>query len=64
MYLDANNLYRWAMTQYLPTGGFRWFTVKVINKLDLAKYKENSKKVVILEVDLEYPQELHDFTIL
>ena len=30
------------------------------NKIDLAKYKEDSKKGLILEVDLEYPQELHD----
>ena len=40
MYLDANNLYGWAMSQYLPTGGFRWMTEKQINKIDLAKYKE------------------------
>ena len=26
MYLDANNLYGWAVSQYLPTGGFRWMT--------------------------------------
>ena len=39
---------------------FRWLTEKEINKLDLAKYKEDSKKSVILEVDLEYPQKLHD----
>ena len=23
-YLDANNLYRWAMSQKLPVGGFEW----------------------------------------
>ena len=60
MYLDANNLYGWAMSQYLPTGGFRWMTEKQISKLDLAKYNENSKKGLILEVDLEYPKELHN----
>ena len=49
------------MSQYLPTSGFRWLTEKEINKIDLAKYKEDSKKSVILEVDLEHPQELHDF---
>ena len=60
MYLDANNLYGWAMSQYLPTGGFRWMTEKQINKINLAKYKEDSKKGLIMEVDLEYPEELHD----
>ena len=60
MHLDANNLYGWTMSQYLPTCGFRWLTEKEINKIDLAKYEEDSKKGVILEVDLEYPQELHD----
>ena len=60
MYLDANNLYGWAMSQYLPTGNFRWMTEKQIDKLDLAKYKEDNQKGLILEVDLEYPKELHD----
>ena len=60
MYLDANNLYGWAMSQYLPTGGFKWLTEKQINKINLAKYNEDSKKGLILEVDLEYPKELHD----
>ena len=60
MHFDANNLYGWAMSQYLPTDGFRWLTEKEINKKDLAKYKEDSKKGVTLEVDLQYPQELHD----
>ena len=60
MYLDANNLYSWAMSQYLPTGGFKWLTEKQINNLNLAKYQEDNNKGLILEVDLEYPRELHD----
>ena len=60
MYLDANNLYGWAMSQYLPTGGFRWMKQKHIDELDLAKYKEDSKMGLILEVDLKYPKKLHD----
>ena len=60
MYLDANNLYGWAMSQYLPTGRFKWMTQKQIDKIDLAKYKEDSDKGIILEVDLKYPKELHD----
>ena len=60
MYLDANNLYGRAMSQYLPTGNFKWMTDKEISKIDLGKYKADGKKRLILEVDLEYPQELHD----
>ncbi|KAL9970028.1 hypothetical protein ACROYT_G022337 [Oculina patagonica] len=60
MYLDANNLYGYAMSQYLPTGCFRWLTQKQIDETNLAKYKEDSKKGLILEVDLEYPKELHN----
>ena len=60
MYLDANNLYGWAMSQYLPTGNFKWMTDKEISKIDLGKYKADGKKGLILEVDLEYPQELHN----
>ena len=60
MYLDANNLYGWAMSQALPTGGFKWLSSKQIEKINLGKYTENSKKGMILEVDLEYPTELHN----
>ncbi|XP_068707842.1 uncharacterized protein [Montipora foliosa] len=60
MYLDANNLYGWAMSQYLPTGGFKWMTKNHIDKIDLAKYTEDTNKGLILEVDLAYPEELHD----
>ena len=60
MYLDANNLYGWAMSQYLPTGGFKWMTEKQINKINLAQYNDDNKKGLILEVDLEYPKKLHE----
>ena len=56
-YLDANNLYGWAMSQKLPTGDFRW--VKCPWLINLDSYDENSAKGLILEVDLEYPKELH-----
>ena len=45
MYLDANNLYGWAMSQYFSTGNFRWMTDKKINKIDLGKYKTNGKEI-------------------
>lgn len=57
---NNNNLYSWAMSQYFPTGGFRWLTNKEITKLDIAKYKDNSKQGFILEVNLEYPISLHN----
>ena len=59
MYLDANNLYGWTMSQYLPTGNFKGLTEKQINNLNLNEYKEDSKNGLIFEVDLEYPKELH-----
>ena len=58
MYLDANNLYGWAMSQYLPTGNFRWMKDKEINEIDQGKYKADGRKGLILEVDLQYPREL------
>ena len=59
MYVDANNLYGWAMSQYLPTGNFKWTTDKEIKRLNLGKYSADSKRRFISEVDLEYPKELH-----
>ena len=59
VYLDANNLYGWAMSQYLPTGGFRWLDEEEVNDLDVDNIPEDGSKGYILEVDLEYPEELH-----
>ena len=52
-YLDANNLYGWAMMKPLPVGNFHWMTGD-----ELWNWMEFP---CVLEVDLEYPEELHDF---
>ena len=63
-YLDANNLYGWAMSQSLPTGGFKWMTnltkEKVMEILEKTNSSMNNmgKRGYIFEVDLEYPKEL------
>ena len=59
VYLDANNLYGWAMIQYLPCGGVKWLNKKEIDKFDLNSIGENNPIGYMLEVDLEYPSELH-----
>ena len=56
-YLDANNLYGWAMSQPLPTGGFKSVSIKPSKILQLAKCKS---KRYLLEADVKYPKELHD----
>ena len=58
MYLDANNLYGWAMSKPLPKSGFKWKSVMPTEE-EIMNKKENAKKGWILEVDLEYPAELH-----
>ena len=60
MYLDANNLYGWAMSQCLPTDRFKLLTQKQISKLELQNLALDSKRGMSLEVDLEYSSELHD----
>ena len=57
-YLDANNLYSWAMSQPLPTGRFRCVDIKPDEISKLANFSE---KGYLLEVDVGYPRELHDY---
>jgi len=59
MYLDANNLYGWAMSKPLPKRDFKWKRVMPTEEVILKK-KENARNGWILEVDLEYPAELHE----
>ena len=59
-YLDANNLYGWAMTQKLPVGKFRWIPdVEQFTAGKIAELVKKDKHGYLLEVDIEYPKELH-----
>ena len=57
-YLDKNNLYRWAMSEYLRYGEFR--CVKNVDGFDVMFTSEKSDTGYLLEVNLEYPDELHE----
>ena len=59
-YLDANNLYGWAMSTKLPVNGFKWTDNNIINEEFIKNYNESDKKGYILEVDIKYPKKLHD----
>ena len=68
-YLDANNLYGWAMSNKLPVNGFKWLdndktaepsAKHVINEEFTKNYNENDKKGYILEVDVKNPKKLHE----
>ena len=56
-YLDANNLYGWAMSQHLPTGRFKWVDV---NPNEISELASRTDKGYILEVDVSYPHKLHN----
>ena len=58
-YIDTNNLYGWAMSQYLPYSGFKWLNQKEVDRFDAKSIEEKSSLVYILEVDFKYPSELH-----
>ncbi|KAG8173099.1 hypothetical protein JTE90_011716 [Oedothorax gibbosus] len=59
LYLDANNLYGWAMSQPLPVGNFQWIDPKVTEQ-DILGWADDGVDGFILEVDLDYPIHLHD----
>ena len=59
-YLDANNLYGWAMCKKLPVNGFKWVTkLDKFNEDFIKNYNENSNVGYFLDVDVEYPRNLY-----
>ena len=57
IYLDANNLYVYAMSKFLPTSEFKCIDPK---EFDLNKYTSNSSNGCVLEINLEYPKDLRE----
>ena len=60
IYLDANNLYGWAMSQSLPTHEFHFLQQDEISTLKLQVLPDGAEDGYIFEVDLHYPTRLHD----
>ena len=57
-HLDKNNLHGWAMSKYLAYEEFR--CVKNVDGFDVMSINEKSDTGYILEVDLDYPDKLHE----
>ena len=60
MYVDANNLYEWAMSKKLPVDNFKWVDDLSMFTEDFIKiYDEEGDVGYLLVVDIEYPKTLH-----
>ena len=59
-YLDANNPYGWAMSQSLPTGGFKWVSNPDNLKGNISELAKDHEKGYLLEADMSYPHDLQD----
>ena len=60
-YWDVNNLYGWAMSQKLPVNNFEWSKdTSQFNEDFIKNYNEESDEGYFLEVDIQYPEKLHE----
>jgi hypothetical protein len=59
-YLDANNLYGWAMSQKLPVSDFRFLSKQELTTVDFLTTSVDSSTGYVIECDIQYPIELHD----
>ena len=57
-YLDANNLYGYAMSQKLPLEGYKWDNIEKFASDFVKSYDVDGDKGYLLEVDVKYPEEM------
>ena len=63
LYLDANNLYGYAMMQYLPISDFYWLSKDIIDTISndwILAIKPDSEEGYILEIDGYIPKDKHN----
>lgn len=64
VYVDANNLYGWAMEQWMPTGGYRWWNEwecqMFTNHERILSLSDGAAHGYLFEVDLHIPDDIHD----
>ena len=58
--LDANNLYGLTMSQHLPDGQFSWVPVAKLEAIKWEEQRDGQEFGYIVEVDFDYPAELHE----
>ena len=56
-YLDANNLYGWAMSQKLTANGFKWVKQKILSKFN-EDFIKKMMKIVIQDIVLKQMQSI------
>ena len=60
-YLDATNLYGWAISQKIQANGFKWVKkLSRFNEIFIKNHNENSNTGYFLEIDIDYPKKLFD----
>ena len=58
---NVNNIYGWAMSQKTPVNKFEWIEhTSQVNEDFIKSYNEESDKGCFLEVDVQYPEKLHE----
>ena len=61
MYVDANNLYGWAMSDKLPVDKFTWETdLSIFTSDSIKNYDSHSDMEYIFYVDIIYPKKLYE----
>ena len=60
-YYDANNLYGNCLCMKMPTKNFRWLPENKVKSFPISKTDSEGDTFFALEVDLEYPVEIHDW---